>query len=280
MGFFAGSLNGDDLHPVEDFSVPPGPNAPRATVSGVVRDSISGRPVPGVLVDFAGHDSGFPGSYVARTNSAGHYAITGVVLGRYPEVTVTRPGYNRRLRTVVVDQRAEHFSLRLVRDWAAASGGARIVATNGNQGASFGCGAAALIDQDVHIGWSTPKPRRGGRYATVRLPAAVDIVRLRIDPSATCGDDAVASTGQFRLETSPDGSTYRVAAAGTFTPGDVGHLVSVPLRAGTGTGVAYVRYTMLSNQAAQRGVTCPNSPEGCRWLDSRELEITGTPAGG
>ena len=54
----------------------------------------------------------------------------------------------------------------------------------------------------------------------------------------------------------------------------------MPLAAGTGSAVQYVRYTILGNQAAARGVDCVNAPaEGCDWFDSQELEIFGTAAG-
>ena len=55
-------------------------------------------------------------------------------------------------------------------------------------------------------------------------------------------------------------------------------MVEVPLAAGSGDGVQYVRYTILSNQAAERGVTCPGD-QGCDWFDSQELEVFGTAAG-
>ena len=38
MGYFAGALDGDDTTPVEDFSMPPRANAPKANVSGTVTD--------------------------------------------------------------------------------------------------------------------------------------------------------------------------------------------------------------------------------------------------
>jgi hypothetical protein len=81
------------------------------------------------------------------------------------------------------------------------------------------------------------------------------------------------------VETSTDGTTFTPAAHGTFTPADTGGLVDVPLAPGTDTGVKYVRYTILSNQAEERGVSCPSSgDEGCPWFDSQELEVFGTPA--
>ncbi len=80
---------------------------------------------------------------------------------------------------------------------------------------------------------------------------------LQIDPAGTCGDDLNASVGRFTLETSKDGRTFVLAAGGTFAPADAGHLTAVPLKAGTGTGVQYVRYTILGNQAAAGGGGTP-----------------------
>ena len=42
MGFFAGTVGGNDTSPVEDFSLPPAPGTPKGKVTGTVRDSESG----------------------------------------------------------------------------------------------------------------------------------------------------------------------------------------------------------------------------------------------
>jgi extracellular elastinolytic metalloproteinase len=278
MGFFAGTITGNDVHPVEDFSVPPTPGSPTATVVGRVRDSASGAGVPGAVVAFGGHDSGFPGDYTAVTNAQGRYRIQHVFPGTYPDVYAAGAGYNAQVHTVIVSLPKAFANFTVQRDWAAASGGASIAATNGDDAAPFGCGAAALIDQALTNGWSTAKPASGGRFATIKLPAAVNIATLQIDPSGTCGDDLVASAGDYTVETSKDGTTFATAASGTFSTSDPGHLVDIPLAAGTGDAVQYVRYTILSNQAAERGVTCPGGAEGCDWFDSQELEVFGTAA--
>jgi hypothetical protein len=48
----------------------------------------------------------------------------------------------------------------------------------------------------------------------------VDVSTFAVDPSATCGDGGSASMGEFRIETSPDGTTWTTAAEGTFTVAD------------------------------------------------------------
>ena len=102
----------------------------------------------------------------------------------------------------------------------------------------------------------------------------MDITQVAIDPSATCGDGGSASTGAYTVETSTDGVTFAVAASGTFTPADRGHFTNLTPTAGTGTGVQYVRYTMLDSQVNQVG-TCPGAFSGCDFIDSRELEVYG-----
>jgi len=281
MGFFAGTVTGDDVQPVQDFHMPPGPHAQKGSVSGKVIDSVTGKPVKGAIVAFGGHDSGFPGSYVAKTKADGKYSIKNVFVGTYPDVFAAGAGYNVQIVRLHIPAGHLARNFRLVRDWAAASGGASIVASNGNDGVPFGCGPQQLIDQQLTIGWSTLKPPSGGKFATIKLPRPVDIQSLQIDPSGTCGDDLVASADQYTVETSTDGNTFVPAASGTFTPSDTGHLTTVTLAPGTGTGVQYIRYTILSNQAAERGIDCssPSNDEGCPWFDSQELEVFGAPSG-
>jgi extracellular elastinolytic metalloproteinase len=48
----------------------------------------------------------------------------------------------------------------------------------------------------------------------------VNITEFAIDPGETCGDDPTAATKDFRVETSTDGTTFVVAASGTFGAAD------------------------------------------------------------
>jgi hypothetical protein len=81
MGWFAASADGDDVGPVEDFSMPPAPNTPTGTLSGVVTDLDTGALVGGAVVGFGGHASGFAGDYAATTNPDGTYTISGILPG-------------------------------------------------------------------------------------------------------------------------------------------------------------------------------------------------------
>ena len=54
MGYFASSVGGGDLHPVEDFALPPDCSVdPCHEVSGTVTDKVTGEPLEGATVGFA-----------------------------------------------------------------------------------------------------------------------------------------------------------------------------------------------------------------------------------
>ncbi|HZE50157.1 MAG TPA: M36 family metallopeptidase, partial [Jatrophihabitantaceae bacterium] len=289
MGFFAGSISGDDRHPVESFSLPPAPNTPRATVTGTVTDSASNAPLAGIAVGFGGHDSGFPGDYLATTDAAGKYTITGLFPGTYPDVYAgPAAGYNTQVRAAVpVNSGTTTLDWQLVRDWAASSGGASVADFNGPDYTGFGCGPIGDIDQSQGIGWGSDSnlapdgtlTPASAKFVVIKLPAAVNISQLAIDPSNTCGDDPTAATGGYQVETSVDGTTWQAAASGTFTSGDLGKLVPIAPSGSTGQGVQYLRFTMVSPQAVTQNLGCPASGvSGCQFLDSSEVEAFGTAA--
>ncbi len=167
------------------------------------------------------------------------------------------------------------------RDWAAISGGAAVTDANGDDFSDFGCGPASMFDQSQGSGWSTdavpgsPQSSVDPRFVIVKLPEAVDVTELAIDPTATCGDGGSASTGDYRVETSPDGTTWTTAAEGHFGVANRNTMNAVELTAGT-AGVQYVRYTMLGTQLAEAGGSCPGAFSGCDFIDSVELAVYGT----
>jgi len=79
------------------------------------------------------------------------------------------------------------------------------------------------------------------------------------------------------LETSTNRRTWRLASRGTFTPDDRGHFSSPALARGSRVDVRFVRYTMKDSQVRQVG-SCPGPFSGCDFIDSRELEVYGSPA--
>ncbi|WP_329273063.1 M36 family metallopeptidase [Streptomyces sp. NBC_01451] len=283
MGWFAAALTGDDTRPDEDFSLPPGPDTPVVTLTGKVTDDESGTPVSGVTVSISGHASGFPGADLSAVSAAdGTYAIRNVPEGTYRKVYASGNGYEPQIRTLTVTSGAADWAVR--RNWSASSGGAEVAEFSGADYSDFGCGPAGLIDMSANVWGSDAKGGTDGTgidpvHNTVRLPAAVDVSDLRVDPTSGCGDDLTASLGDYRIETSPDGTTWATAAEGHFGPADTGRENAVPLTTGTERNVRYVRVTMLGNQAVDNGVDCAQDPgpSGCEYLDMTELVVHGTP---
>jgi hypothetical protein len=148
-----------------------------------------------------------------------------------------------------------------------------------------GCGPSSAIDLSQISGWktsagadeTTPTNVFVPKHLTVKLPRAVDVKELAVDPTANCGDGGSASTGGYRIETSPDGAAWTTAAQGTFTADDLGRLNSLTPAAGT-AAVRYVRFTILGNQVPDFSTDCPGSFTGCTHADLTELEVYGTPS--
>jgi hypothetical protein len=269
MGYFAGAVNGDDTQPVEDFSMPPAADTPRGTLTGTVTDSDSGTPVSGIEVGFGGHASGFAGDYQTRTAADGTYTISGIIPGTYPKVFVEGAGYDPAVKILSIAARSQRVDWQVRRDWAAYSGGASVVTFTGPD-FTPDCGPRMLIDQSQTSGWGSVV---GAQSIVVKLPAAVTISQLLINPSATCGDDASASTGGYRVETSADGTTWTAAASGTF-PAGTRTATPVPLTGGA-AGVQYIRYSMLTTQGQDAGICPSDTAAGCTFMDSTELAVYG-----
>jgi hypothetical protein len=279
MGFFAATVDGSDTAPVEDFSTPPAPGSAKGSIAGTVTDQDTGRPAAGVAVTFGGHSSGFAGSYAAVTGADGHYRINGIFAGTYPKVAASGSGYEKQVRTVTVTRKPGTVDWAVRRDWAASQGGAQLVDFNGEDNGGFGCGPAQAIDMSQGTGWSSDSVLTGGtaiepRFITVQLPAAVDLTSVEINPTGNCGDDPSSSTGDYRVETSPDGTAWTAAATGHFTPADRDRMNTVPLSTGA-TGVRFLRYTMLGTQVADEGGTCPSELTGCAFVDTVEVAAYG-----
>jgi hypothetical protein len=282
MGWFAGAVDGDDAAPIEDFSTPPNPNTPKGSLTGRVTDQDSGAAISGAVVAFGGHNSGFAGDYAAITAADGTYTISGIFPGTYPKVFSRGAGFDPVVQTISVASRVNTVNWKLRRDWAASAGGATVTAFTEPDFTPFGCGPAGMIDQSLGSGWGSisptnPDPGTQPKSVTIQLPVAVNITQLQIDPANTCGDAGSASTGDFKLETSTDGVTFNLAASGHFTPTQR-VLNTIPLAAGTGTNVKFVRYTMISTQVTDLGGTCPGAFSGCDFMDSTELTVYGTQA--
>ncbi|NUR75987.1 MAG: hypothetical protein HOQ28_06865, partial [Thermoleophilia bacterium] len=254
MGFFAGAVDGDDLAPVEDFSMPPTGQAD-GQIKGTVTDADSGLPIPGIIVQFGGHNSGFTGTLAALTDSKGKYRIKHIVPGTYPKVSAAGAGFDPQVQTVTVnsdDNPKVNFALR--RDFAALSGGGTIAAFNGPDFTGFGCGPSSAIDQSETNGWGSTTDGDDGastgkvtpKFVVVQLPQAVTVSEITVNPSSTCGDGGSASTRGFKVEVSSDGTTFTQVATGVFYAGNRAKENSV--FSGSSPNVRFVKFWMLNPQ--------------------------------
>ncbi len=286
MGYFAGSLSGDDTNPGASFAMPPH-NNDVGSIKGVVTNSTTGQPLAGVQVTIAFQGSPFEHNPSATTDANGRYSIGPVPVGRYPKVLFSKAGYDTRQGAIRIRSGTNRRDVALVRDWAAASGGARITSFDGpNFGAS--CGPMAAIDQSDGSGWSTTADLVNGQVSpktpksiTIKLPKPVNINEISVNPTATCGDGLSASTGRYRVAVSTDGSTYATVSSGEFFAADRGHYNSIPL-SGNLAGVRFVRFTIrapmvLVDTATYGQNPCPGGGySGCDYQDLTEIEVYGT----
>ena len=282
MGFFAAAVDGTDTAPIEDFSTPPAPGSAKSSIAGTITNQDSGQPVAGVAVTFGGHSSGFAGSYAAVSDADGHYQIKNIFVGTYPKVAASGSGFERQVKTVTVTRKPSTVDWAVRRDWAATRGGAQLADFNGDDYGDLGCGPGQAIDMSQGTGWSTDAALTGGtaiepRFLTVQLPAAIDLTSVEVNPTGNCGDDPSSSTGDYQVETSPDGTTWTVAATGHFGPANRDKMNPVTLSAGT-AGVRFVRYTMLGTQVADEGGSCPGQLSGCLFVDTVEVGVYGAAA--
>ena len=242
LGFFAASLGGEDTAPAEDFSLPPGPDAPRGTISGRVTSALGGGPVAGVTIGLGGV-SGFS----AITDADGRFALEGVPAGTYPKVSAGGAGWDAEVSPLAVPGGGTiAFNPVLRRDWAAARGGAVVTDSNGREFTSNGCGPSAAVDQSLGTAWST-QAGAGEKFLVVRLPETIDITQFGLDPGEGCGDTAASATGAYMVETSPDGVAWTTAVNSVFTSAARHQLNFVTPAAGA-TGVRFVRLSLLSSQ--------------------------------
>jgi extracellular elastinolytic metalloproteinase len=276
MGFFAAATSGDDAAPVANFDVPPPLGSPTGRLVGNVRDRDSGAPIKTAVVQFGGHASGFADDLVSAITRGSHYEVRQIPLGTYPDIVAKAPGYDTSepvTATIERGQQVQDFQLR--RDWAAGPGGATIASSSGD---AFDCPASFAIDQSPGNGWIAPFAADGGELVpqqmTVALPTAVDISRVGIDPSPTCGFGTSAQLKEWRLETSTDGVTFTTAAQGSFRPQDDFRLNLVRLSAGA-EGVRFVRLWVLSNHVPGGAASCPGPFTGCRGTSVAEVEVYG-----
>ena len=266
MGYFASTADASDTAPIADTSAAGPPTGSPGTLSGRVTDASSGAPLAGARVAIGGHDTGVGEDFTATTAADGSYSISGVPQGTYPKVMFEAPGYDRAVESTVAVTGTRNVALR--RNFALASGGATIASFTGTDYSQFGCGPAGLIDGTGGAVWSTDTPRNpagsGPKEVVVRLPQAITLAEVQIDPSAGCGDDAQSSLGRFQLEVSSDGATFAQVASGTFGPANNGRANVVALSS-TPSGVQFVRLRALDSQST--------AGTGNAFMDVAELKV-------
>ena len=301
MGFFAGSVDGADTAPAEDFHTPPPASAGHGTVTGVVTDSSTGDPVAGAVVKIAGLGD----QYAAVTDATGHYtlgAAGNLPPGTYPKVVVSGPGYLPEVVSITVTAgEASTQDFTIDRDWAASAGGASITSYDGPDYSSYGCGPTGAIDMSLGAGWGSTSGDDEGdptdtfvpKSLVIALPQAVDVSEFRIDPDGTCGDDIDSATGDYKIEVSADGTTWTTVKEGHLGYDTQGQLNSVTPDS-PATGVKYVRFTIEGNQLTDvikefygEDVTFAEACDptrwggyfgGCAYTDLTEVAVMGTPS--
>jgi extracellular elastinolytic metalloproteinase len=284
MGFYASADSGSDAAPVANFSTPPPPGAPKGAIAGRVTDMDTGLPIPGALVGVAGHitDPTFPDYLAATTGADGRYAISDAPEGTYPVLAIPPAvGYDATEFTgvTVTPGGTTTRNAALRRDWAASRGGAQI-SGNDNIGGDV-CGQTGLIDQSLARGYSAfsrvvtptppfpPNPHVGqDPFAVIELPKEITVESFAVDPGNTCGDNATATTKDYTIETSTDGTTFAVAKQGAFAPADA-HRLNPLAPTANDTNVRYVKITSHSAQNEAPGT------HGFFFYDLSELEIYG-----
>jgi hypothetical protein len=218
MGFNAGTLDGTDAFPAEDFSMPPPPQTPRASVSGQVTDALTGDPIAGALVAIGGHDSGFTGDYTDVTDASGRYTIPNVFVGSYPLLSVFGPGYEIISTDVDVtpDGTTADFTPR--RDWAASSGGGLVTDFDGPDFTFVGCGPNNVNDVSQGTAWVTltgdveaPADTIVPKSIVIKLPQPISLRWTRRPTAASAAARRRATSRSRRRRTEPTTPRWRRA---------------------------------------------------------------------
>jgi hypothetical protein len=271
MGYFASVTDGNDVTPVQNFSMPPSCKSdPCGSISGRVHNALTGAPLAGVTVSIGGLDTGFAGSnFVARTDAKGHYAIKHVPFHSYADLIVDRRAMEPLVLHGVTVKGTETVNPSLYRDWAAADGGAKIVAFTRPDYTGYGCGPVGAIDRSLVTGWGSDAPSYGGSGTTgprsiqIQLPAGVDVLAFLIDPGATCGDTKDAGVKAFDIYTKVKGGHWVLSYSTKDAPAP-GRLTKLAPRPGTTKHVRFVKLTMRSNRGNRY------------YMDMTELAVRGT----
>ncbi len=250
MGWDASTVDGADTQPVEGMALPPA-GGPVGTLNGAITDG--GMPIVGATVSI--------GARTATTDANGNYTLSNLPAQTYAHAVITAPGYDRAvLDDVAVPGEAD---AQLRRNWASVRGGATATSTTGNENAPIGCGPKQAVDGLQSSTWSTQQG--ADKPLVVKLPGAIDITGLAIDPSAGCNDGVGSSMADYTVEAAPTATgPWTTIATGTFTAAHRGKLNAV---AATASDATYVRLTPMTTQTA-----------GASYIDVSEFSVYGSPS--
>ncbi len=251
MGYFAVSTSGD-VDPIEDFATPPDcATSGCATVSGSVKDKLSGKPVAGVHVAVPGLDSGFASDLADTTNGAGHYSIANVPFHTYAALVFSGGGYEPIAAVNFAVTQDVTLNAKVIRDWAAIEGGATVGKFTPPDYGAFGCGPEQLLDLNLGTGWGSDavgstsgSNNDGPRKVIIKLPKVVDITTVAVASTGACGDGPRAGVKKFKVETKTANGGWVTALVAIAK--NNGNLKSYTPKTGK-ANVRSVRFTMLSN---------------------------------
>jgi extracellular elastinolytic metalloproteinase len=253
MGFFAGTDSANDVTPTQNFSLPPSCPASCTAITGTITDSFTHAPVSGARVGIQGHNSSLANDLADTTDASGHYRIANVPKNHTYILEFGKKGFLPAVKTVSVGTTSVSVNKAIVHDWAAKSGGARILSATRPDYTAFGCGPDNAIDLSQLQGWGSDAPSNphsgvsGPRTIVIHLSAKTDIKQFRIDPSATCGDGPSAAVKNFTVQTRRSSTSSWITAWSNTAALTQGAYTSHTPTTGA-SGVVDVRLTMSSNR--------------------------------
>ena len=196
MGYFAASTSGD-VDPIEDFTTPPDcATSGCATVSGTVKDKLTGKPVAGVHVSVPGLDSGFASDLADTTDGVGALLHRERAVPHVPGRCCSQAaGYEPVAAVNLPVTEDITLNAKVIRDWAAIEGGATVGKFTPPDYGAFGCGPEQLLDLNLGTGWGSDAVGStsgsnvdGPRKVVIKLPKVVDITTVAVASNGACGD--------------------------------------------------------------------------------------------
>ena len=255
-------FDGEDTAPAESFALPPAAGRPDGH-DHRPRDRATRRRgrVAGVTVGLAGGLS----TYSATTGADGRYTIAGVPEGTYLKARASGAGYDSAVSSLSVTGGDD---ARTSARCSSATGPPRAAARRSPTAtaASTPTTAAARTPpstRSLATGWSTDAA--SDKSMVVQLPAAITVTQFGLDPAETCGDAAGSATAGYRVETSPDGTTW-TSPAPAPSPSANRHQLNyvTPDRRRDRRPLRPPDAAVLPGRRARRSATCPSSASTAR----------------